>query len=394
MTLFGLISAIGAVLGATISSVTNGVSTKQTNEANKQIAQEANAAQAAESEKAYRRSMPINQVANLRNAGMSHAGALNVLSGGGSYTPAPVNTAQMQSFSMDNPLAGASDIIAGIGTNTAQMKQNKAQFDEQMRVQEEQFNASHSEQQRVNDASIAKSNAETAQINYQTSMSKLQNNEDEYIAYGRLSARLNPADYDTAYSYISALKDGDDGEYINHPNVREQLENQWYLANSGKLTTSQTGKTIEDTKSVKSARDIAERMSVLDDMLKRSQLTTQELQNDLLEKEFDRSDEIWKFTSKEMQHKTEMWTHELSKLKAEADEAKANARLAEIQKEIQNEMKASNINVAKLRNELESMNLQFHIGSRNDSVTGLFYNTLWYITDGLGINASSFIKAL
>ncbi len=247
MTLFGLISAIGAVLGATISSVTNGVSTKQTNEANKQIAQEANAAQAAESEKAYRRSMPINQVANLRNAGMSHAGALNVLSGGGSYTPAPVNTAQMQSFSMDNPLAGASDIIAGIGTNTAQMKQNKEQFDKQMQEQVDQYNASLNEQKRVNDASIAKSNAETAQINYQTSMSKLQNNEDEYIAYGRLSARLNPADYDTAYSYISALKDGDDGEFINHPNVREQLENQWYLANSGKLTTSQTDKTYSES---------------------------------------------------------------------------------------------------------------------------------------------------
>ncbi len=381
MTLFGLISAIGAVLGATISSVTNGVSTKQTNEANKQIAQEANAAQAAESEKAYRRSMPINQVANLRNAGMSHAGALNVLSGGGSYTPAPVNTAQMQSFSMDNPLAGASDIIAGIGTNTAQMKQNKEQFDKQMRVQEEQFNASHSEQQRVNDASIAKSNAETAQINYQTSMSKLQNNEDEYIAYGRLSARLNPADYDTAYSYISALKDGDDGEYINHPNVREQLENQWYLANSGKLTTSQTGKTIEDTKSVKSARDIAERMSVLDDMLKRSQLTTQELQNDLLEKEFDRSDEIWKFTSKEMQHKTEMWTHELSKLKAEADEAKANARLAEIQKEIQDELKRSNIDSVKAANELQRWK---DVNSR-EVMNDPFFGALWYLFNEIGL---------
>lgn len=386
-----IISAIVAVIG-TAASVGSNVATnkanlksqEEANETNVRLSREANVAQALESEKSYNRSKATNQVALLRQAGMSHAGALNVLSGGGSYTPAPVNTAQVNSFQADSPfpdnaLFGLSDIIASTGSNVAQRKLQKEQFNKQMQVQESQFNASYNEQKRLNDASIAKSNAETAQINYQTAMSKLQNNEDEYTAYGRLSARLNPADYDTAYAYISALKGGEDGEYINHPNVREQLESQWNLANSGKLTTAQTGKAKEETKSIKSARKIAERMSVLDDLLKRSQLDRESLEYDLLNRQFDHDSEIWKFTQDEMRHKVEMWTQELSKAKSEAE-------IAAIQADIQRECKKSNIDLTKVRNELATMNANMEVTARTTPGVDIFYNTLWYLTDPLGLS--------
>lgn len=256
LLIYGLIAAIGSVLGSTISSITNGVSTKQTNEANKQIAEEANAAQAAESEKAYRRSMPTNQVSNLRAAGMSHAGALNVLSGGGSYTPAPVNTAQMQSFSMDNPLAGAADIVAGIGSNSAQMKQNKEQFEKGIQETERSNKVYESIAQQQADTERSKVDNENMlrtqefYINeYNHGMHILRDNVDLMKEYEDVSHLVDPVKYKSAFEYVEAVLKKSGRNELSAV-VRDQLENKWTIANSDKFTSAQTGKTNAETKTL------------------------------------------------------------------------------------------------------------------------------------------------
>ena len=98
---FGIGSALGSIAG-TIGNIIN---TKQVNEANMKIARETNEANrqmvemqnqaaAAEADKAYQRSKASNQVSLMQSAGMSRAGAINALNGGGSYSPAPVNVSQ------------------------------------------------------------------------------------------------------------------------------------------------------------------------------------------------------------------------------------------------------------------------------------------------------------
>lgn len=93
------------LLGQLVASNASIINTRQTNEINKQLVRETNEANrqmvemqnkaaAAESEKAYQRSKASTQVTNMMQAGMSRAGAINALNGGGSYTPAPVNVSQ------------------------------------------------------------------------------------------------------------------------------------------------------------------------------------------------------------------------------------------------------------------------------------------------------------
>ena len=107
---------------------------REANETNIKIANEANALQREESEKAYRRSMPVNQVANMQAAGMSKAGALNTINGGGSYQPAAVNVAQVQSSTDQSPVYAAPQIDVGTLINAVHA-------DKQLKEQKRQFNA-------------------------------------------------------------------------------------------------------------------------------------------------------------------------------------------------------------------------------------------------------------
>lgn len=129
MLLEPLLGLFGVGLGAGVNAHNNERNIqmqRETNQMNLQIAREANAAQAAEHEKAFQRSKATTQVNLMRAAGMSKAGALNALSGGGVYTPAPVNTAQMQSPSsnVDGIVNALSSLGKGFG-NVAQLKQAK-----------------------------------------------------------------------------------------------------------------------------------------------------------------------------------------------------------------------------------------------------------------------------
>lgn len=118
------LGSIGQLASSIFSSVANVKMQRETNATNMQIAREQNAAAAAESEKAYERSKATNQVRLMQDAGMSKAGALNAINGGGSYQPAPVNAGQAQAPQID--LTHAFD---GIITAAENNKQRKAAED-------------------------------------------------------------------------------------------------------------------------------------------------------------------------------------------------------------------------------------------------------------------------
>ena len=118
------LGSIGQLASSIFSSVANVKMQRETNATNMQIAREQNAAAAAESEKAYERSKATNQVRLMQDAGMSKAGALNAINGGGSYQPAPVNAGQAQAPQID--LTHAFD---GMITAAENNKQRKAAED-------------------------------------------------------------------------------------------------------------------------------------------------------------------------------------------------------------------------------------------------------------------------
>lgn len=125
-------------LGSVFSTVANVVNTKRTNAANERMTAAQNAMQVAENEKAYERSKATNQVNLLQQAGMSKAGALSTINGGGSYQPAPINVSQAQAPEID--LSSAFDGLIQIGENA---KQRRLQED----LQEQQIKAAERAQQ-------------------------------------------------------------------------------------------------------------------------------------------------------------------------------------------------------------------------------------------------------
>lgn len=116
----GWLSLLGTVLG----QVANVAMTRKNNADNRKLAEYQNAQAQQQSNIAYERSKPTNQVANLMQAGMSKAGALNVLSGGGSYQPAPISSSTSNAPQVD--LTHAFD---GLLQSAENAKQRKMQDD-------------------------------------------------------------------------------------------------------------------------------------------------------------------------------------------------------------------------------------------------------------------------
>ena len=143
-----LFTGASGVLGNIIQGVYNTRQVETTNKANRELVQMQNAAAKEEAELAYQRSRPENQVANMMNAGMSRAGAINALNGGGSYQPAPVNTPQDQAPQIDTTSA-----INAI-QSAAQLQEQKRQFNMQHAEQKRQFNLNHAETKRMNDDAL------------------------------------------------------------------------------------------------------------------------------------------------------------------------------------------------------------------------------------------------
>lgn len=121
--------------GGTIAGVgANVLSTILTNKKNQEIAREQNSVQIRESEKAYERGKPINQVAQMQAAGMSKAGALNAINGGATYQPAPMTSAQAQAPQID--LSTAFDGLMQIGENAKQRKLQEDSLNKQIAAAE------------------------------------------------------------------------------------------------------------------------------------------------------------------------------------------------------------------------------------------------------------------
>ena len=99
--IFGYLPGGFGDIASIIGGITNYRQQERANETNLQMVRMQNQAAAQESEKAYQRSRASSQVADMMSAGMSKAGALNAINGGGSYTPAPVNAGQAQAPQID-----------------------------------------------------------------------------------------------------------------------------------------------------------------------------------------------------------------------------------------------------------------------------------------------------
>lgn len=129
-----LVSGIFGLIGNAIQNSYNVKQQQKQNEHNEQLVKMQNAAAAEESEKAYQRSTALNQVNNMRVAGMSEAGAINALNGGGSYQPAPVNVAQGQASQID--VTSAINAVQSM----AQLNEQKRQFNESQKLERERIN--------------------------------------------------------------------------------------------------------------------------------------------------------------------------------------------------------------------------------------------------------------
>ena len=124
MLILGLLSVAATATGIGV----NMQQTQKTNETNYKIAQETNASNVEQANLAYQHSLPINQVRNLQDAGYSRIGALQALNGAGSYTAAPIQSAQMQAPQADLASMGSAlDRLNNVPANTEQFQLINAQ---------------------------------------------------------------------------------------------------------------------------------------------------------------------------------------------------------------------------------------------------------------------------
>ena len=223
-----LLGSIGGIVG----SVANVRNAKRTNAANIQMANQANAMQVAESEKAYERSKAGNQVGLMMQAGMSRAGAINALNGGGSYTPASINTAQAQAPQVDT------SVFQSLVSNAQQAET----VDKQIQAQEEMH-------EREIDFQREKWAAENARAQYDHNLAKLDRKKRDAAA--AITAMANPADYDTPAEYRKALylKASQDQRKYFSDSVFSNAIDLYHAANANaKSVAANTSKTVSEIK--------------------------------------------------------------------------------------------------------------------------------------------------
>lgn len=129
---------------------------KEENAKNRAMVQQQNALNIAQAERAYRRSTAGHQVGLMMQAGMSRAGAINAINGGGHYTPAPINAAQGEAPQAEYNPVDMSNAIQAATAISAQKSAEKMQ-DKQIKAQQEE-NAAN----RENAVAVANINAEAA----------------------------------------------------------------------------------------------------------------------------------------------------------------------------------------------------------------------------------------
>ena len=139
------------------------------NKHNEKLVDMQNKAAETQAEKAYIRSLPSNQMQNMRSAGISDFAAAQGISGGGTYQPAPVNVSQGQAPQID--LNGAMQAVL----SSAQLKEQKRQFDLQHAEQKRQFDLNYEETKRMNDDALLSSASQRSLNNVEINGKTLQN---------------------------------------------------------------------------------------------------------------------------------------------------------------------------------------------------------------------------
>ena len=244
-----LLSKLLGSIGGIFSSFVNARNAKKNNALQMQLTQQANAMQVAESEKAYERSKAGNQVGLMMQAGMSRAGAINALNDGGSYTPAPINTSQVQAPHLDT------SVFQSILSNAQQAENVDKQIQAQKEMQERELNFQREKWNQENN----RANAAAAREKYNHDLSILDRNEQNAAA--AITSMADPADYDTPAAYRKALyskASPDQRKYFNDSVFCNAID-QYHAANANAKsvaantegTKATTLYTQEDTERIK-----------------------------------------------------------------------------------------------------------------------------------------------
>lgn len=137
-----LISAIAGIGLGIGQNVSNTKSVESTNQANLEAVRETNASNVEQANLSYQRSLPINQVKNLMDAGFSRAGALNNLTGGGTYTAPVLQSSHGDAPQMDfSSIASSFDRLSDIPSNVEQHKMVQLQREnllQEMRLRDQE----------------------------------------------------------------------------------------------------------------------------------------------------------------------------------------------------------------------------------------------------------------
>ena len=202
--------------GSALSSVANVISTVLTNKSNQRIAAAQNAMQVAENEKAYQRSKASNQVNLMRDAGMSKAGALSAINGGGSYQPAPITSTPNQAPQID--LSSAFDGLIQIGENAKQRKLQEESLDKQIAAAKEQQQAQFDENAKQREHDLEMQSREHTNTN---------RNFDNRLAFDKEQFEFNKPKVQAEINQIKentkVLKEVAKGHNLD--NIRKEFEN-------------------------------------------------------------------------------------------------------------------------------------------------------------------------
>lgn len=227
------LGSIGQLASSIFSNVANVKMQRETNATNMQIAREQNAAAAAESEKAYERSKATNQVRLMQDAGMSKAGALNAINGGGSYQPAPVNAGQAQAPQIDLTHAFDGMITAAENNKQRNLQEKLAKMQIKATEDAQKAQFEENEKQRKHDALMK--DVDTANqtqhdsIEYEKHKERLALDRDKY-QLDLANARQNWRIIDRQVEYLKKQTKSIDVQITGYQldNIRKQLENDNY----------------------------------------------------------------------------------------------------------------------------------------------------------------------
>lgn len=196
----------------------------ETNETNLQAVRETNAANVEQANLAYRRSLPINQVADLMQAGFSKHGALNKLAGGGVYSAPALQSATAQTGApmQTNPnnVGAFSEIFQRLGNMPADFTQQKL-VETQIQQAQEELNIKRAEEKRV--AELHQYNVWREKYGKDTAL--MLDNVSSDIVQKLLDSNKTPDDFKSFDSMVHSIgADLSDG-YKNLPHLaRIELE--------------------------------------------------------------------------------------------------------------------------------------------------------------------------